>query len=116
MNALAVRKAAVLLDRIADVYPTFDFKTQGILYESVRADGYVSVWHDATIETRAAGRRRHARSSTRQGTAPAARSASSQALDAGVISPRGSFLLPLPNRLEQDRRIAVAEESIGPGT
>jgi oligo-alginate lyase len=45
-------KCAVLLDRVADVYPSFDFKTQGILYESVRADGYVSVWHDATIETR----------------------------------------------------------------
>jgi hypothetical protein len=45
-------KCAILLDRVADVYPTFDFKTQGILYESVRADGYVSVWHDATIETR----------------------------------------------------------------
>jgi hypothetical protein len=45
-------KAAILLDRVADLYPTFDFKTQGILYESVRADGYVSVWHDATIETR----------------------------------------------------------------
>jgi hypothetical protein len=45
-------KAAILLDRVADLYPTFDFKTQGILYESVRADGYVSVWHDATMETR----------------------------------------------------------------
>src|SRR5205085_4281702 len=45
-------KAGVLLDRVADLYPTFDFKTQGILYESTRADGYVSVWHDATIETR----------------------------------------------------------------
>lgn len=45
-------KAAILLDRVADLYPTFDFKTQGILYESVRGDGYVSVWHDATIETR----------------------------------------------------------------
>ncbi|MEA2735001.1 MAG: oligo-alginate lyase, partial [Humisphaera sp.] len=45
-------RAGVLLDRIADVYPTFDFRTQGILYENVRADGYVSVWHDATIETR----------------------------------------------------------------
>src|SRR5688500_18247892 len=44
--------ADVMLDRVADIYPTFDFKTQGILYESVRADGYVSVWHDATIETR----------------------------------------------------------------
>jgi hypothetical protein len=46
------RKCAILLDRVADVYPTFDFKSQGILYESVHGDGYVSVWHDATIETR----------------------------------------------------------------
>jgi hypothetical protein len=45
-------KAGVLLDRIADVYPTFDFKTQGILYERNHSDGYVSVWHDSTIETR----------------------------------------------------------------
>ena len=51
-DAAYAHKAAILLDRVADVYPTFDFKTQGILYESVRADGYVSVWHDATIETR----------------------------------------------------------------
>src|SRR5690606_17823559 len=27
------RKAGILLDRVADLYPTFDFKTQGILYE-----------------------------------------------------------------------------------
>jgi len=45
-------KTAVLLDRVADVYPTFDFWTQGILYESDHGHGYVSVWHDATIETR----------------------------------------------------------------
>jgi hypothetical protein len=51
-DATYARKAAILLDRIADVYPTFDFKSQALLYESVRGDGYVSVWHDATIETR----------------------------------------------------------------
>ncbi len=51
-ESIYAHKAAILLDRVADVYPTFDFKTQGILYESVRGDGYVSVWHDATIETR----------------------------------------------------------------
>jgi hypothetical protein len=51
-DPIYAHKCAVLLDRVADVYPSFDFKTQGILYESVRADGYVSVWHDATIETR----------------------------------------------------------------
>ena len=45
-------KAAILLDRVADVYPAFDFMKQGILYESDHGNGYVSVWHDATIETR----------------------------------------------------------------
>jgi len=51
-DAVYARTAAILLDRVADLYPSFDFKSQGLLYESVRSDGYVSVWHDATIETR----------------------------------------------------------------
>lgn len=47
-------KAAVLLDRVADLYPTFDFLQQGLSYE--RADpiigaGVVSVWHDACRES-----------------------------------------------------------------
>lgn len=45
-------KAAVMLDRVADLYPTFDFKKQALLYENVRGNGYVSVWHDACVETR----------------------------------------------------------------
>lgn len=40
-------KAAILLDRIADLYPTFDFKTQAAMYEGPAAAGYVSTWHDA---------------------------------------------------------------------
>jgi oligo-alginate lyase len=48
-------KAAILLDRIADVYGQFDFSQQAMSYE--RRDpiiglGYVSVWHDACEETR----------------------------------------------------------------
>jgi len=42
----------VMLDRVADLYPTFDFKKQALLYERVRGAGYVSVWHDACEETR----------------------------------------------------------------
>jgi len=45
------RKAAILLDRAADVFPTFDFTKQGLVYEtrqSVR--GQVSTWHDACHE------------------------------------------------------------------
>ncbi|MDI6827843.1 MAG: heparinase II/III family protein, partial [Armatimonadota bacterium] len=46
-------KAAVLLDRVADLYPTFDFISQGDLYDGRnQANGYVSVWHDACEETR----------------------------------------------------------------
>src|SRR5439155_9744152 len=51
-DPIYAHKAGILLDRVADVYPDFDFKTQGLLYESVHGDGYVSVWHDATLETR----------------------------------------------------------------
>ena len=43
-------KAAVLLDRVADVYPTFSFATQAFVYENPGIAGYVSTWHDACGE------------------------------------------------------------------
>lgn len=46
------RKTGILLDRVADVYPTFDFGTQGSAYERGHGAGYVSTWHDACEETR----------------------------------------------------------------
>jgi len=48
------RKAAILLDRVADLYPTFDFLTQGLTYETsnpTAGKGIVSVWHDACAES-----------------------------------------------------------------
>ena len=45
-------KAGILLDRVADLYPTFDFKREGVLYEKAAAAGYVSTWHDACEEAR----------------------------------------------------------------
>ncbi len=45
-------KAGVLLDRVADLYPSFDFKEQGVMYEGPGHAGYVSTWHDACEETR----------------------------------------------------------------
>lgn len=45
-------KAGVLLDRVADLYPTFDFRRQGVLYEGRGSAGYVSTWHDGCEETR----------------------------------------------------------------
>ncbi len=45
-------RAAILLDRVADLYPGFDFKEQGVMYEGPAHAGYVSTWHDACEETR----------------------------------------------------------------
>lgn len=45
-------KAGILLDRVADLYPTFDFKREGVLYEKNGDAGYVSTWHDACEEVR----------------------------------------------------------------
>ncbi len=45
-------KAAILLDRVADLYPSFDHMTQAWVEEVVRTEGYVSTWHDACEETR----------------------------------------------------------------
>ncbi|MHB9031408.1 MAG: heparinase II/III domain-containing protein [Anaerolineae bacterium] len=43
-------KAGVLLDRLADIYPEFDFINQGLVYEADGQQGYVSTWHDAAAE------------------------------------------------------------------
>ena len=43
-------KAGVLLDRAADLYPTFDFGKEGVMYEGPPRSGYVSTWHDACVE------------------------------------------------------------------
>jgi hypothetical protein len=45
-------KAGVLLDRVADLYPSFDFGKEGVMYEGPPMAGYVSTWHDACEETR----------------------------------------------------------------
>jgi len=47
------RRCLVLLDRVADLYPSFDYATQALVYERrLGSNGYVSVWHDACEETR----------------------------------------------------------------
>ena len=51
-DPIYAHKAAILLDRVADFYPDFDFKEQGILYEGPGSAGYVTTWHDACEETR----------------------------------------------------------------
>ena len=45
-------KAAVMLDRVADFYPSFDYASQGLVYEKPSGNGYVSIWHDACEEAR----------------------------------------------------------------
>lgn len=44
-------KAGILLDRVADLYPEFDFRTQGWMYERINYSwGYVSYWQQAGEE------------------------------------------------------------------
>jgi len=51
-DAAYAHKAGVLLDRVADLYPTFDFRREGVLYEGPGVAGYLSTWHDAAVEVR----------------------------------------------------------------
>jgi hypothetical protein len=51
-DAAFAHKAGILLDRVADLYPTHDFGAQGVMYEGKGDAGYVSTWHDACEETR----------------------------------------------------------------
>ncbi|MFC1607690.1 heparinase II/III family protein [Candidatus Latescibacterota bacterium] len=51
-DRLYAHKAGILLDRVADLYTTFDFGEQGIVYERKGDAGYVSTWHDACEEHR----------------------------------------------------------------
>lgn len=46
-------KALVVLDRVADLYGSFDFEKEGLAYERGHGSGYVSTWHDACEEARA---------------------------------------------------------------
>jgi len=46
------RRAAILLDRVADLYPLYDFAEQGLVYEVRPRSGFVSNWHDSCVETR----------------------------------------------------------------
>lgn len=52
-NIEYARKAAVLLDSIARLWPEFDFYTQGIMYEQeFKSNGYVNYWVDSNREVR----------------------------------------------------------------
>jgi|GEM_PF-2033971 len=51
-EAVYAHKTGILLDRVADLYPTFDFMEEAEVYEKPRSgNGYVTVWHDAVGET-----------------------------------------------------------------
>lgn len=52
-DRMYAHKAGVLLDRVADLYPTFDFGKEGVMYEGPPLAGYVSTWHDACWEVEA---------------------------------------------------------------
>ena len=53
-NPVYARKAGILLDRVADLYPDFDFRTQGWMYERINYSwGYISYWQQAGEELQA---------------------------------------------------------------
>ncbi|MBL7189518.1 MAG: heparinase II/III family protein [Phycisphaerae bacterium] len=53
-DAVYARKAGILLDRVADLYPDFDFRTQGWMYERINYSwGYISYWQQAGEELQA---------------------------------------------------------------
>ena len=55
-ETIYAHKTAVLLDRLADLFPDFDWRTQGILYEGVSiVDGYLSYCIDSCGECRELG-------------------------------------------------------------
>lgn len=45
-------KAAIILDRVGDLFPSFEFREQGLVYEYGPHEGAVTVWHDACEEVR----------------------------------------------------------------
>jgi hypothetical protein len=51
-DPIYARKCAILIDRLADIHPEFDFAKQGWVYERRADAGYISTWHDAAEELR----------------------------------------------------------------
>lgn len=52
-NKIYAHKTGILIDRLADVFPDFDFATQGIVYEFAHpSHGYISYWANSCVETR----------------------------------------------------------------
>jgi hypothetical protein len=45
-------KAAILIDRVADLLPDFDYHREGLVYEMPGDSGYVTTWHDSNQELR----------------------------------------------------------------
>ncbi|HCS76016.1 MAG TPA: hypothetical protein DIW17_19350 [Clostridiales bacterium] len=46
-------KCGIILDRVADLFPDFDFYEQGIMYEEEHTSrGYVDYWCDSTLQLR----------------------------------------------------------------
>ena len=45
-------KAAILIDRVADLLPDFDYRREGLVYEMPGDSGYVTTWHNSNVELR----------------------------------------------------------------
>lgn len=52
-KSVYARKCGILLDRVADLFPDFDFYEQGVMYEKEYSSrGYVVYWCDTAIQLR----------------------------------------------------------------
>ncbi len=104
-------KAGVLLDRVADLYPTFDFGKQGLVYEGRGAAGYVSTWHDACEETRELALAYDQVFEGLRDDEELVRFLSRKAADFGLSNPKASFADVQRNIEDRILRDAIANSS-----
>ncbi|MGQ9650519.1 MAG: heparinase II/III domain-containing protein [Phycisphaerae bacterium] len=91
-DAVYAHKAAVMLDRVADLYPLFDYKEQAVCYERrLGSNGYVSIWHDACEETRELVMAYDMIFDAVRGDADLVTFLSDKAREMGLENPKGSF-------------------------
>jgi len=51
-DTVYARKTAIVLDRVADLYPNFDYKTQGLVYGQPTSEGYVTYSITSALDVR----------------------------------------------------------------
>ncbi len=107
-DARYARKVGILLDRVADLYPGYDYARQGLVYERGGNAGYVSVWHDAVEETREISLAYDKVFEAIRQDGELVAFLSRQARSHGLANPKTSFALVQKNIEERILRDAIA--------